>query len=271
MMPKIKSILVLTLVLAFAGCGDYGRIYKSKDNTAKYKLAQDLFNKKDYTRAVPLFEQLRDAYRGSPDSLEDVYIKTAYAYFHMKDFEYASMFFKDFTDNFSRSNRMTECAYMALYCDVLFVGESDLDQSKTGDVIQALQTFINYYPESEYVLKCNAHIDELRSKRHNKAFAQVQQYFQMEEFKAASASAVIAIKTFPDIPEKEELEYIAYQAQFLYGMGSTESKRIERLEKANALIDDYFYANQMQGEHAKNAKETKDKIQKEIIKLKSIL
>jgi len=266
-----KSILLAVASLLLVACGDYGKIYKGKDNQAKYKLALELDSKKDYSRAVPLYEQLREAYRNNLDSLEDVYIRTAYAYFNMKDYEYASMFFKDFTDNFSRSPRMIECAYMALYCDVLYVGEPDLDQSKTSDVIEALQTFINYYPESEYVAKCNEHIDALRAKRHTKAYDQVMQYYQMQEYKAASAAAVIAIKTYPDIPQKESLEYVAYKAQFLYAMNSIESKRIERLEKAQALLDDYFYVNQLTGEHAKDAKETKEKIQKEITKLKSII
>ena len=271
MASRLKLILGVFLAIALAACGEYGKIYKSKYSQAKYKLAMSLYEEKNFSKAVPLFEQLRDAYRNNLDSLEDVYIRSAYSYFYMKDYEYASMFFKDFTDNFSRSSRMTECAYMALYCDVLFVGDPDLDQSKTSDVIEALQTFINYYPDSEYVAKCNEHIDELRAKRHIKAFDQVMQYFRMEEFKAASAAAVIAVKSYPDIPQKEELEFVAYKAQFLYAMNSIESKRIERLEKALALLDDYFYVNQMLGEHAKDAKETKLKIQKEITKLKSII
>lgn len=271
MLSNHKWITLTLAVLTFSACGDYGKIYKGKNNQAKYKLALALDNKKDYSRALPLYEQLREAYRNNLDSLEDVYIRTAYAYFNMKDYEYASMFFKDFTDNFSRSPRMIECAYMALYCDVLFVGEPDLDQSKTADVIEALQTFINYYPDSEYVAKCNEHIDELRAKRHIKAFHQVMQYFNMQEYKAASAAAVIAIKTYPDIPQKESLEYIAYKAQFLYAMNSIESKRIERLEKAQSLLDDYFYVNQLTGDHAKDATDTKEKIQKEITKLKSII
>lgn len=138
MLSKLKITLGIFLLLAVAGCSDYGKIYKSKDSQAKYKLAIELYNKKDYSRAVPLFEQLRDSYKNNLDSLEDVYIRTAYAYFYMKDYEYASMFFKDFTDNFSRSSRMIECAYMALYCDVLFVGDPELDQSKTGDVLSLI-------------------------------------------------------------------------------------------------------------------------------------
>jgi outer membrane protein assembly factor BamD len=142
MASRLKLILGVFLAIALAACGEYGKIYKSKDSQAKYKLAMSLYEEKNFSKAVPLFEQLRDAYRNNLDSLEDVYIRSAYSYFYMKDYEYASMFFKDFTDNFSRSSRMTECAYMALYCDVLFVGDPDLDQSKTSDVIEALQTFI---------------------------------------------------------------------------------------------------------------------------------
>ncbi|MBM3939028.1 MAG: hypothetical protein FJ333_10325, partial [Sphingomonadales bacterium] len=96
MLSVPKSILLALAVLTLSACGEYGKIYKGKDNQAKYNLALALDSKKDYSRAVPLYEQLRDAYRNNLDSLEDVYIRTAYAYFNMKDYEYASMFFKDF-------------------------------------------------------------------------------------------------------------------------------------------------------------------------------
>ena len=99
----------------------------------------------------------------------------------------------------------------------------------------------------------------------------VKQYFQISEFKAASAAAVLALKSYPDIPQKEELEYIAYKAQFLYGMNSIESKRIERLEKAIDLIDDYLDANRSAGLHSPDATETRVKIIKEITKLKEII
>lgn len=261
----------MLFLLILVGCSNYGKIYKGKNTELKYNKANELYEKKDFNRATPLLEQLRDAYKNKPDSLEMVYVKTAYCYFYMKDYDYASMFFKDFTDNFPRSKQMKECAYMALYCDVLFVGESDLDQSKTTDVLNALQTFINYYPESEYVTKCNEHIDALRGKLHTKAIDQVMQYYAMQEFKAASAAAQIAIKNYPDIPKKEELEYISYQAQFLYAMNSVESKRLERLEKAQSLLEDYYYVNQNSGEHADDAAIVKQKIKKEITKLKEIL
>ena len=55
------------------------------------------------------------------------------------------------------------------------------------------------------------------------------------------------------------------------GINSIETKRIERLEKAITLIDDYLDANRSEGIHSSDAKETREKIIKEITKLKEII
>jgi|GEM_PF-5271411 len=63
MASKLKLILGVFFAIALAACGEYGKIYKSKDSQAKYKLAMSLYEEKNFAKAVPLFEQLRDAYR----------------------------------------------------------------------------------------------------------------------------------------------------------------------------------------------------------------
>jgi len=54
-------------------------------------------------------------------------------------------------------------------------------------------------------------------------------------------------------------------------MNSVESKRIERLEKAMKLIDDYVDVNRSAGLYSSDAAETRVKIIKEITKLKEII
>ncbi|MFZ9755948.1 MAG: outer membrane protein assembly factor BamD [Bacteroidia bacterium] len=263
--------LTLTLISLFAaGCSDYNKIYKSSNPTMKYGLAMQLYEEKDYNKALPLLEQLRDYYKNT-DSMELIYYRTAYAYYGLKDYSYASMFFKDFTESFTRSPRSIECAYMALYCDVLEVSDYDLDQSQTLNIIGALQTFINYYPNSEYVAKCNEHIDDLRGRLQQKEYEWAIQYYRMEQYKAAVYACRNAIKQYPDIPQKEELEFMALKAQYLYADGSVEIKRLERLEEAKLAWDDYYYANGKTGSHYDEAFELYQRIQKEIQQLKSIL
>ena len=269
---KTYSILLLTLLTILGGCGDYGKIFKGKNASIKFAKAEELYNKKDFSRALPLYEQLKDEYfQNRRDSLELAYVKVAYCYYYLKAYEDASTLFKDFTYKFTRSPKVVDCSYMALYCDYMSVADFDLDQQNTVDIINEIQEFMNAYPDSDYMTKCNEHIDNLRARLHKKAFEQVNQYFQISEFKAASAAAVLALKSYPDIPQKEQLEYIAYKAQFLYGMNSVETKRIERLEKAIDLIDDYLDANRAEGLHSSDAKETREKITKEINKLKEII
>ncbi|MCC7297278.1 MAG: outer membrane protein assembly factor BamD [Bacteroidia bacterium] len=257
-------------LLFFASCSDFNKVFKSKDNGLKYNKAIELFEKKDYTRSLQLLEQLRDSYRGS-DSLESVYYHTAYCHFHLQDYEYAALFFKDYTENFTRNRKLTECAYMAVYCDFLSIGTYELDQSNTKHVIDELQTFINYYPNSSYALKCNEHIDALRKKLYQKEYEWVKAYLQQGHYRAAVTSARNTLKTYPDIEQKEELEYITIQAQYLYATNSIEKKKLERMKEAMENWKEYNYINSNKGTYYKEALVLKEKIEKELKKLQETI
>jgi len=266
-----RIFLLIFIVSGIFACSDYGKIFKSKNATLKYNKAVQLYMKKDFARALPLFEQLRDIYGRATDSLEQVYFYTAYSHYGLGDYEFASMFFKDFTENFTSSKRSTECAYMAVYCDFLDIGSHELDQSQTIKTIGGLQTFINYYPESEYAQRCNAHIDELRKKLQQKEYDHVKQYFLMGDFRAAVNAAKNTLKLYPDMERKEELEFLIVKAQFNYAANSIEKKRAERYKEALEYYQDYLYSNGNKGENAKEAAAIHKKTNEAIQKLNTLL
>lgn len=269
-MQKISKYIILAFIPVFFACSDYNKVLKSKNPQVKYKKAMELYGKKDYLRAVGLFDQLRDIYKNS-DSMETIYYYSAMSYFHLKDYQYASMFFKDFTDNFDKSHRLIECSYMSLYCDFLGIGSYELDQSETKHVMEALQTFTNYYPNSEYTQRCNEHLDILREKLQMKEYDHVQQYFKMGDYKSAVTSAKIAIKLFPDIIQREELEFLTVKAQYIYATNSIERKRKERFEEVLTNFDDYKYNNDKSSAHYQEALDYRNKAEKEIKLLKDLL
>lgn len=264
-----RLFIALTAVALLASCSDYGKIYKSKNSGLKYQKAVQLYLKKDYGRALPLFDQLRDMFGKSTDSMEQVYYYTAYCHFGLGDFEFASMFFKDFTEHFTNSKRSVECAYMAVYCDYMSVGTYELDQSHTMKTIGALQTFINYNPESPYALKCNEHIDDLRRKLIQKEYSLVMQYYNMGDFRAAVTSAKNTLRMFPEMEQKEELEFLMVKAQFKYATNSIEKKRLERLQEVIDLAKDYAYSNGAQGKHSIEVADLQQKAEIQLNKLKS--
>ena len=265
-----RVFVVLFFFLGMVSCGEYHKVYKSKDSSAKYTMAMKKYKEKDYSRAVQLFEQLRDIYRRT-DSLENVYYHIAMSYYHLKDYSYASLFFKDYTDNFTNNARVIECSYMAIYCDYMLIGDHDLDQSETRNVMEAMQTFVNYYPDSEYTEKCNALIDEMRGKLQKKEYEIAVQYYKMGEFKSTVTATKTTIKLYPDIPQREELEFLAVKAQYQYAMKSIESKRMSRLEEVITLFEDYRYNNDVNSKHYAEALELKTNSENEIKKLKEIL
>lgn len=266
-----RLIHILPVIFLFAACSDYGKIYKSKNATLKYNKAVQLYMKKDFARALPLFEQLRDIYGRATDSLEQVYFYTAYSHYGLGDYEFASMFFKDFTENFTTSKRSIECAYMAVYCDYLDIGSHELDQSQTLKTIGGLQTFINYYPDSEYAQRCNSHIDDLRRKLQQKEYDHVKQYFHMGDYRAAVYSAKNTLKLYPDMEKKEELEFLMVKAQFNFAANSIERKRLERYKEVLEYYQDYVYSNGSKGEHASEAEVINNKAKEAIEKLKTLL
>jgi outer membrane protein assembly factor BamD len=269
-MRRIHWLFIVILALAFQSCGEYQKAYKSKDATVKYQKAMQLYAKKDYAKSVVLLEQLKDIYRRT-DSLEVTYYHIAMCYFKLEDYTYASMFFKDYTDNFSKTPRTLECAYLGLYCDYMGIGPLDLDQSDTKNVIDAMQTFTNYYPDSQYTQKCNEHIDDMRHRLQQKEYERVMQYYNMGEYKSVVTAARNSIKMYPDIQQREELEFLTVKSQYLYAKNSIEAKRLERFQEVLVNFEDYKYNNAKNSEHYAEALSMFEDSKVQIKKLKENL
>ena len=93
----------------------------------------------------------------------------------------------------------------------------------------------------------------------------------MGEFKSTVTATKTTIKLYPDIPQREELEFLAVKAQYQYAMKSIESKRMSRLEEVITLFEDYRYNNDVNSKHYAEALELKTNSENEIKKLKEIL
>jgi len=265
-----RILLFVLATLIFSSCGDFNKVMKSNNYSLKFQRAFTYYQKKDYTRALSLLEQLRDRYKGL-DSMEIIYYYTAYSNFGIEDYEIAALYFKDYAENFTSSPRLQECAYMSVYCQYLSIGSHELDQSSTIKTIGALQTYINHYPSSPYAEKCNVHMDILRNKLQLKQYEIVMQYYNMGDYRAAVVSSKNTLKTFPDIAQKEDLEFLAVQAQYLFATNSVEKKKLLRFQEALDYWKEYNYINHEKGKRFKEASELKRKIDLEIKKIKDTL
>ena len=62
----MKKILIpILFLLLFSSCSKYQKILKSTDLNLKFDKAVAYYEKEDYNRALPLFEELSTVFRGS--------------------------------------------------------------------------------------------------------------------------------------------------------------------------------------------------------------
>ncbi len=254
-MFKIKHITLLSftiIALTIAGCkSQFEKIRSSNDIAKKNQEAMRLYNKKSYSKALILFEDLSQKYRGR-DGAQQLNYYYAMTLYKLKDYTTARYQFKVFADTYPTSEYAEECRYMSAYCYYLESPEPSLDQENTYKAIDALQLFINFYPKSERAVEATKYIAILRAKLEDKAFANAKMYYELGGYDITNyKSAVIALKNaqieFPDIKYAEEMDLLIVKSQYAYAKNSTEERQEDRFNEA------ITYANEFIESHPKSA------------------
>ena len=235
MFLKRSFIGLFLLLLVASGCSKYQKLVKGGDNEAKYAAALDLYEDKDYYRALQLFQQLLNFYQGTEEG-QKMQFYSAYCYYHQRDYILASYYFKRFATTYPRSELAEEALYMSAYCYYLDSPKYTLDQTNTYTAITELTLFINTYPYSERVEQCRDLIQQLRDKLMKKDYNIANLYFKMEDYEAAIASYNNVLKDYPDTEYREEILFMILKAYYNFASKSIAGKQEERFQSA---LDSY--------------------------------
>jgi outer membrane protein assembly factor BamD len=219
--------LLIPVLLVTQACSSYQRALKGADYEKKFEVALKLYNKKDYQKAYPLFEELVSVTRVTARS-EDVYYHYAWCNYYLDDLVSASYHFEQFASMFPTSKRAEETAFMAAYCYYLGSPEYSLDQTNSLKAIEQLQLFINRYPSSARVQECNDLIDKLRAKLEHKSFETGMLFFKTMDYKAAIISLKNTLREYPLTQYSEEILFTILKSNFLLAENSVETKKAER-------------------------------------------
>lgn len=247
-MFKIKHVFILTftvIALSIAGCKSrFEKIRLSNDVAKKYQEAIKLYNKKDYSKALILFEDLSQKYRGRTEA-EDLNYYYAYTLFRLKDYTTARYQFKYFADTYPTSKNAEECRYMGAYCYYLDSPEYSLDQENTYKAIDALQLFINLYPKSERVAQASQYITDLRAKLELKVYSNSRLYFDMGAYEISNYKAsVISLKNaeidFPDIKYAEDMDLLIVRSQYSFAKNSIPYRQEDRYTEAIGYANEFI-------------------------------
>lgn len=258
MIKKIRHIIpLLFVVVLLAACSEYQKVLKSSDYELKYQKAQEYYEEQDYYKALNLYDELVNIYKGTKRA-EKVYYYYAYCHYGQSELDLAAYHFKKFSKTYPNSEHQEEADYMAAYCLYLVSPEHSLDQTYTRKGLDELQLFLDRYPESEYRDSVNILIDELHGKLEQKAYDNAYLFYHIKDYKAAIKALENAIKDYPDSPYNEDAGFYILKSSYLLAENSVESKKQERYENTlkayHSLMDRY-----PKTEYAKDAKRIYEK------------
>ena len=235
-MLKKWGFLIVLIAIVSASCSKYQKLLKSSDMDLKYEAAIKYYDDEKYEKAMTLFEELIPLFRGT-ERAEKVYYCYCYCNYQLNLLYSAAYHFKKYSTTYPLSEHAQETLFMYAYSNYLLSPIPTLDASDTKAGINALQLFINTYPENELVDSSNVLMDKLRNKLEIKSYLNAKQYYKIFEFKAAIIAINNTLLDFPETEYREELTFLILKSNYLLAENSIKKKKLQRIKDT---IDAYY-------------------------------
>jgi outer membrane protein assembly factor BamD len=234
---QIIVVLAILTGILFGSCGgDFNRIQKSGDAQGKYDAALKYYKSADYVKALQLFEELLSIYRGTAKA-EEISYYYAYCNYYVGDYVMGGFYFSTYYKTYPHTKRAEECEFMRAFCEYLLSPIYSLDQTDTKKAIEAFQTFVDDYPNSDKIKECNKYIDMLREKLEKKYFEIAKGYYITEYYHSATVALTNYTKDYPSSKYVEESNFLIIKCDYLYAINSVEWQKNTRLQ---AVVQDYL-------------------------------
>ncbi len=231
MIKKMKKILLLLVAISTVSCSQYQKVLNKGSVEDQYKLATELYEAKNYSKSIPLFEKITPSYRDKPQ-MERIQFMVADAHFQIKDYSLSAYYFDKFTKNYPKSTKREEAAFNSALSYFKLSPKYSIDQKDTHQAIEALQNFINNYPSSEYTVEANKLVKELTIKLEKKAFEIAKQYYLIQDYKAAIVAFDNLMSDYLGTVYREEAMFLRFKASNDLAINSVITKKEERLNNA---------------------------------------
>jgi len=236
-MQKIKNLACLLMFsLLLFSCGEYQKVLNKGSIEDQYKMAVKMYESKNYSKALRLFEKVTPAYRGKPQ-MERVQFMVAQSNFNEKNYSIAGYYFDRFTKNYSKSSKKEDAAFLSAYSYKLASPVFSKDPTDTNKALEAFQIFINTYPNSSKIDEANKHYKEIRYKLQQKYFEIAKTYYitsgyDMRNYKAAIQAFDNLLSDYLGSEFKEEALYYRLKAAHDFVLKSTDRRKTNRIKDA---------------------------------------
>ncbi|WP_347174715.1 outer membrane protein assembly factor BamD [Polaribacter uvawellassae] len=234
----MKNLIYIAFVgLLFTSCSEYQKVLNKGTVEQQYAMATKMYEAKKFNKALDLFEKITPTYRGKPQ-MERIQFMVAQSNFNTKNYDLAGYYYQRFTQNYPKSSKKEEAAFLSAYSYKLASPVFSLDPRDTHKALDAFQTFIETYPDSERIPEANKYYQEIRYKLQKKAFEIAKVYYTTADYDPGR-NYTAAIQAFDNLLEeylgsdfKEEALYYRLKASHDLALKSSVRKKEGRIKDA---------------------------------------
>ncbi|PRY85332.1 outer membrane protein assembly factor BamD [Mongoliibacter ruber] len=245
MKHQLTRIVTLLLIVLISACGPFYKLEKSTNWEELYAAADKYYEAGEYNKAIILYDKVLPIIRGS-DKAEMADFNYAYSHFRLKRYIEAAGYFNTFYQTYNRSPLAEEALFMNSYALYLDSPDFNLDQKSSKDAVNAIQLFINRFPESDSYERAMTMIDDLQVRFEEKAYQESILYYKLTEglypgdfYRACIISFQNFAKNYPDSKYNEELAFKLIEVTLAYGERSVFDKKEERLKNVAVYADQF--------------------------------
>ncbi len=241
LLKTLSLSLLVSVCVGLSGCGEYTRAQKSHDPEYKLDFARRAFRDKQYMQAATILEDIVTVFKGTDKAEESLFL-LAMSYYENKDYTNSGAYFKTYYSRYPKGKYTEPARFFSGYGYYLDSPDPQLDQSGTLKAIKELQSFLDYYPQSEKVPQAQNAMFELQDKLTLKQLQNAQLYYNLGTYMGNNYESCIivaqnAIKDYPYSKYKEELEFLILKAKYQEAAQSVIEKRSDRFRD---VIDEYY-------------------------------
>lgn len=235
----IISLVLVTLLVSCAMSNSVNRALKSNNSDLQHKLANELFDKKQYNYASTLYERVLPFYRND-ENYGNIVFKYGMCAFMQKDYATSIAIFDNLRNSIPNFKEKEQISYLIAKSYALLGEPYFLEQQKNEAALSEAQQFISLYPKSKYVDSCLRIIKERRDIFEEKSFSNANLYYKMGYYKASMINFQSLILNFPDAKRIDYYEYLYIKSFKKVLDESIEEKFQQRKTELLASIENFL-------------------------------
>lgn len=238
----MKNLIYIAIVgLLLTSCGEYQKVLNKGTVQKQYAMAVKMYEAKKFNKALTLFEKITPSYRTKPQ-MERIQFMVAQSNFNTRNYDLAGYYFDRFTQNYPKSSKKEEAAYLSAYSYMLASPVFSLDQVDTYKGLNGFQSFIDAYPDSKRLADANKYYQEISYKLQKKAFEIAKVYYTTavtdpRNYKASIVAFDNLLSDYLGTQFKEEALYYRLKAAHDLAVKSTVRRKDLRLKEAVKAYD----------------------------------